>query len=70
MTLRDFLKAKRLKDHEFAYLLGGCSAHAVKKWKYGEREPDASTILKIEETTGGLVTLKDWVTPRVLETST
>ena len=41
-----------------------CSASAVKKWKYQEREPDALRILHIEKITKGEVALRDWAAVR------
>lgn len=60
MRLLDFMRDEKLDDDAFASRLGDCSGHAVKKWKYGEREPDAVTIARIERVTHGAVSLRDW----------
>lgn len=60
MRLLDYLRDEKLTDDVFAEILGDCSGHAVKKWKYGEREPDAGTIVRIEAASGGKVALTDW----------
>lgn len=60
MRLLDYMREKGIDDDAFAERLGECSAHAVKKWKYGEREPDAPTIVRIQEATSGEVGLRDW----------
>jgi DNA-binding transcriptional regulator YdaS (Cro superfamily) len=60
MKLLDYMRAENLDDQAMAGRIGGCSAHAVKKWKYGERSPDPDRIIRIEEVTGGKVSLRDW----------
>lgn len=60
MRLLDHMRETETDDDAFAERVGGCTGHAVKKWKYGEREPDAVTIIRIEEITGGRVTVRDW----------
>lgn len=60
MRLLEFMRSHAIDDETMASRIGDCSGHAVKKWKYGEREPDASTMLKIERVTDGKVTLRDW----------
>lgn len=60
MRLLQFMREKGLDDEAMAMLIGDCSAHAVKKWKYGEREPDASTMLRIERVTDNKVGMPDW----------
>lgn len=60
MRLLDYMRNEKLDDEAFASRLGDCSAHAVKKWKYGEREPDAGTIVRIQVATDGKVTVRDW----------
>lgn len=60
MRLLDFMRDRALTDDAMAARIGDCSGHAVKKWKYGEREPDASTMLRITAVTKGAVTVADW----------
>ena len=60
MRLLDHMREEGLDDDAFAERIGDCSGHAVKKWKYGEREPDAGTMFRIESATDGKVTLQDW----------
>ncbi|AWN35753.1 hypothetical protein [Methylobacterium radiodurans] len=60
MRLLDYMRDEKLDDEAFASRLGDCTAHAVKKWKYGEREPDAGTIVRIQVATAGKVTVRDW----------
>lgn len=50
-----------VNDETFAELVGDCTAHAVKKWKYGERQPPGDKIIRIEDVTRGDVTLRDLV---------
>lgn len=60
MKLLDYMSTNDLTDEAMAERIGDCSASAVKKWKYGERSPDADRIIRIEEVTDGAVGLKDW----------
>lgn len=60
MKLIDYMRDEKLDDERMAEMIGGCTAHAVKKWKYGERTPDAARMLKIEEITNNRVSLRDW----------
>lgn len=61
MKLLEWMRRKAIDDETFAERVGGCTSHAVKKWKYGERQPPADKIIRIEEVTGGKVTLRDLV---------
>lgn len=61
MKLIRWLQEHKVTDEAFAALVGGCTAAAVRKWKYGERQPTPATIVKIETITGGQVTLRDLV---------
>jgi DNA-binding transcriptional regulator YdaS (Cro superfamily) len=65
MKLLDYMRRQELDDETLARRIGDCTAHAVKKWKYGERRPDADRILKIQKITGGHVTLRDWASEAV-----
>lgn len=65
MKLIDYMRREKLDDQAMADRLGDCSAFAVKKWKYGERSPDADRILKIQKATYGRVKLRDWVSAEV-----
>lgn len=60
MKLITYMHERGVTDETFATLLENCTVHAVRKWKYGEREPDAGTIVRIKEITGGAVTVEDW----------
>ncbi|CAL8981842.1 hypothetical protein RHODGE_RHODGE_04007 [Rhodoplanes serenus] len=60
MKLLDYMRREGVDDEALAARLGSVTAFAVKKWKYGERIPDALTIVRLEEITGGAVTLRDW----------
>lgn len=62
MNLLDFMKKNSLRDEELAEQIGKCTAHAVKKWKYNERRPNADIIFRIKQISEGQVTLEDWVT--------
>lgn len=55
MTLAEFMKERDLDDEAMAALIGKASAHAVKKWKYGERIPRPDALARISHATGGLV---------------
>lgn len=61
MKLVDFMRNHRLSDDEFAASVGGCSAFAVRKWKYGERIPRGETLNRIAAATGGAVTANDFM---------
>lgn len=65
MQLKTYLSSNAVSDAAFADLIGGVGEHAVRKWKYRDREPDAATMAKIEVLTGGAVTLRDWAEPRL-----
>jgi hypothetical protein len=55
MKLDEYLRTNNLDDEAFAAIMGDHSAHAVKKWRYGERTPRADAMRKIQEVTGGQV---------------
>lgn len=61
MKLADFMRGHGLSDDAFAARVGGCSAFAVRKWKYGERIPRGETLNRIAAATGGAVTANDFV---------
>jgi hypothetical protein len=74
MRLIDWMRANGVDDEAMADKVREsskneitCSEHAIKKWKYGERQPDAAVILRIQEITKNQVTLKDWVANPALE---
>jgi DNA-binding transcriptional regulator YdaS (Cro superfamily) len=60
MKLLDYMRQEGVDDAAMAAAIGDCSDHAVRKWKYGERRPDADRMLRIQEITSGKVTLRDW----------
>ena len=51
---------RNLDDEAMAALIGGCSAHAVKKWRYAERMPRPAAIARIVKATDGKVTAADF----------
>lgn len=59
MKLIDYLKLSNLDDEAFASSIG-CSASAVRKWKYGERIPRRHALKRIERATNGAVTVADF----------
>ena len=61
MKLATYMKEHGLDDATMASLVGGCTEHAVRKWKYGERSPSVTTIVRIEEITAGKVTMRDFL---------
>ena len=61
MKLIDYMRERNIDDEAMAAMIGHCSVFAVRKWKYGEREPDASRMLRIRTVTDGVVDLSDWV---------
>ena len=67
MKLIDYMRREKLDDEAMARLIGKCTGHAVKKWKYGERVPDAMRILRIEQVTHGRVRLRDWSAAQELQ---
>lgn len=67
MKLLEYMREEKLGDAELADKINAtlpsdmhCTAFAVRKWKYGERRPDADRMIRIEEITGGKVGLRDW----------
>lgn len=61
MTLSEFMAEQGLADAEMAVLIGDCSDHAVKKWRYGERLPRGDQMRRIYAVTDGAVTPNDFV---------
>lgn len=61
MKLAEYMKASGLEDESFAEMVGDCSSHAVKKWRYQERVPRPDQMRRIAEVTGGRVTPNDFV---------
>lgn len=64
MKLLDWMRREGVSDVEMATRINEgvvepCTGYAVKKWKYGERQPQGDKIIRIEEVTGGEVTLRD-----------
>lgn len=59
MTLSEYMRNSQLDDEAMASLLG-CSAGAVKKWRYGERVPRPDQLKRIAEVTGHQVTANDF----------
>jgi hypothetical protein len=72
MKLLEYMREEKLDDAVFAERINEglpsamhCTAYAVKKWKYGERRPDADRMIRIEEISGGKVSLRDWASDAV-----
>lgn len=62
MKLLNFLKLNDVSDEAFAASFDGeISASAVRKWKYGERNPRLPELVRIEEITKGAVTARDFL---------
>lgn len=61
MRLIDWMRQANLSDTDVADRVGGVSAHAVKKWKYGERIPRRAELLKLVEISEGKVSPNDFV---------
>lgn len=57
--LEHYLKAREIKHHEFAALIGTTQA-TVTRYVNGDRRPSVSTALKIEKVTKGKVKVSDW----------
>lgn len=58
MTLKQYIDAGLGTITQIGHQLG-VSEHGVRKWVYGQREPDLDTAVRIEELTGGHVTVAD-----------
>lgn len=70
MKLLDWMRREGVDDDGMASRVNDglslddhITVSAVKKWKYGERQPPADKIVRIEEVTGGEVTLRDLLLP-------
>lgn len=63
MNLLAYMRRENLSDQAMAEQIGECSASAVKKYKYGERQPRAARMYRIAEITRGAVRLEDWTGP-------
>lgn len=55
MKLGAYMRANKLDDEAMAALIGDCTAHAVKKWRYSERLPRSEAMRRIHDVTGGQV---------------
>ena len=60
MKLGAYMRANDLDDEAMAALIGDCTAHAVKKWRYAERLPRSEAMRRIQEVTGGQVAPADF----------
>lgn len=67
MKLIDWMRREGIDDEAFAASVGDCTSHAVRKWKYGERNPPGDRIARIEVVTGGEVGFHDWHPPAEAE---
>jgi hypothetical protein len=62
MTLKEYLEARNLSDAEMARRVGnGCTARAIKSYRYFYRIPRPERMHDIERATNGAVKLKDWM---------
>lgn len=70
MKLRQYMTDRGVSDADMAQLVG-LSAFGIRKLKYGERNPSIDVALRIQDVTGGLVTIADLQkdAPRPSETS-
>lgn len=65
MTLKEYIAA----GHGTIAQMGadlGVSDHGVRKWMYGQRDPDLDTAVRIEELTGGKVTVAELLKSHVV----
>lgn len=60
MKLATYMKNNGIDDDAMASIIGDCSASGVRKWKYGERIPERSTMQRIFEATNGEVAPNDF----------
>lgn len=58
MTLREYLRASKVPISEIAEKLS-VSEGAVHKWVYLQRQPSITNAVRIEEMTGGKVSVSD-----------
>ena len=61
MKLSVFMSEHKLDDAAMAALVGDCTDHAVKKWRYDERLPRVEQMRRIYAVTDGAVTPNDFV---------
>lgn len=54
------MRREGIDDEAFAAKVGDCTSHAVRKWKYGERQPPGDRVVRIETVTNGEVAFKDF----------
>lgn len=60
MRFDDWMTETRTANSAFGQKLG-VSGETVRRYRAGEREPDAKTMALIFQESGGLVTPNDWV---------
>jgi len=60
MTLDAWLISTKTTNARFAAALG-TTGESIRRYRNGEREPDAAAMARIFELTGGDVTPNDWV---------
>lgn len=65
MLFREYMERSALTDEAMAGRLGGCTAHAVKKWRYRERVPRPAMLRRIAEVTSGAVSASDFLATEV-----
>lgn len=66
MTLEEYLKAEGMNASAFAKLLN-VTPSTVTRWLTTDRKPDLELMVKIEDATGGKVTMRDFVAPHPSE---
>ena len=59
MTVKEFLKHKRITQRKFASMIGIKEAH-MSLVVHGKAKPSLETAWRIEQNTHGMVTLRDW----------
>lgn len=65
MRLLIWLTDNKISHRSFARMIGGVTTEAVRLWAAGKRMPETRLILRIEEVTGGQVTVRDLHEARV-----
>lgn len=61
MKLLDYMRQNKVDDEAMAALVGGITAHGIRKLKYGERNASLEVAMRIERATRGAVRPADLV---------
>lgn len=59
MRLSQWLEQNQISTTELANRIGGVTPEAVRLWADGARMPETKNVLRIEDVTGGEVTVRD-----------